>query len=175
YLYSEAVASYDKALALNPDYADAWRNRGVALGNLAMYQEAVDSYDKAIAIDQNDVDTWYNRGFALGKLGQFSKAIASYDKALALNPDYADAWRNRGVALGNLAMYSEAVGSYYNAIASYYKAIVPEPKNTSVKQNPETTLKKQTQPVPLLYAPVSAIVLMAGIAVWGRRRDPPRK
>ena len=29
--YSEAVISYDKAIAVNPDFADAWYNRGIAL------------------------------------------------------------------------------------------------------------------------------------------------
>lgn len=174
-MYTEAVDSYDKALAINPDYADAWSNRGNALDNLALYSEAVRSYDKALAINPNDAETWYDRGFALGKLGEFSKAVTSYDKALAINPNYADAWRNRGVALGDLALYSEAVGSYYKAITSYYKAIVPDTNNTSVKQNPESEIKTQTQPAPLLYSPICAIVLMAGIAVWGRHRNPSIK
>jgi len=29
--YEEALAAYDRALALRPDYADAWRNKGAAL------------------------------------------------------------------------------------------------------------------------------------------------
>jgi len=41
-----------------------------------------------------------------------------------------------------------------------------------VKQNREMALQKQTKTTPLLYAPIGAMVLMAGIAVWTRRRDP---
>jgi tetratricopeptide (TPR) repeat protein len=29
----EAIASYDKALEIKPDYHEAWYNRGFALGN----------------------------------------------------------------------------------------------------------------------------------------------
>jgi tetratricopeptide (TPR) repeat protein len=49
--YAEAVASYDKAITINPKFAGAWMFRGVALGNLGKYAEAVDSVDKAIAIN----------------------------------------------------------------------------------------------------------------------------
>ena len=41
--YSEAVDSYDKAIALNPLDAVAWNNRGVVLDTLGRYSEAVAS------------------------------------------------------------------------------------------------------------------------------------
>jgi superkiller protein 3 len=41
--YSEAVDSYDKAIALYPYNAVAWNNRGVALDNLGKTSEAVSS------------------------------------------------------------------------------------------------------------------------------------
>jgi predicted O-linked N-acetylglucosamine transferase (SPINDLY family) len=42
--HEEALAYYDKALEVNPDYAEALFNRGIALA------EALASYDKALAI-----------------------------------------------------------------------------------------------------------------------------
>ena len=48
--FDEAVASYDKAIALQPDLADAYSNRGVALKDLKRFDEAVASYDRAIAL-----------------------------------------------------------------------------------------------------------------------------
>ena len=44
--YSEAVISYDKAIAVNPDFADAWYNRGIALEKLGRYSEADTSFEK---------------------------------------------------------------------------------------------------------------------------------
>ena len=32
--YAEAIKSYDEALKINPQYAQAWNNKGVALKNL---------------------------------------------------------------------------------------------------------------------------------------------
>ena len=46
----EALASYDKALALKPDFAEAYNNRGNALKELKRLDEALASYDRALAI-----------------------------------------------------------------------------------------------------------------------------
>ncbi len=74
------------ATALRPKYAEAWYNRGVALGALGRYAEAVASYDCVIAINPDDADAWYSRGHALRCLGRQEEADASHDKAVALDP-----------------------------------------------------------------------------------------
>ncbi len=45
--HEEAVASYDKALAVKPDLYAAWFNRGIALDRLGHHEEAVASYAQA--------------------------------------------------------------------------------------------------------------------------------
>ena len=47
---TKALASYDRAIALRPDYADAHNNRGQVLRELMRYDEALASYDRALAI-----------------------------------------------------------------------------------------------------------------------------
>ncbi|MDJ1183724.1 CHAT domain-containing protein [Roseofilum casamattae] len=98
-----AIASYDKALEIKPDYHEAWYNRGLALGNLGRYEDAIASYDKALEIKPDDHQAWYSRGVTLGNLGRNEDAIASYDKALEIKPDYYEAWINRGIAAGNVS------------------------------------------------------------------------
>ena len=44
-----AIADYDRALGLRPDYADAWNNRGNALKELWRNGEALASHDRAVA------------------------------------------------------------------------------------------------------------------------------
>ena len=60
----EALASYDKAIALKPDYAEAFNNRGIALRQLKRFDEALASYDKAIALKPDYADAFNNRGIA---------------------------------------------------------------------------------------------------------------
>jgi len=92
------VASYDKALALKPDYANAYSDRGIALQDLKRLEDALASYDKALAIQPDHAGAYGNRGNVLQELKRLDEALASYDKALAIKPDYAGAYYNRGIA-----------------------------------------------------------------------------
>lgn len=100
--YSKAIASYDKAIAIEPDYTDAWINRGNILEEHGRDTEATESYGKAIAINQNYAEVWSNRGWALGELGQHAEALVSFNKAIVINPYDAIAKQNRETALKKL-------------------------------------------------------------------------
>jgi tetratricopeptide (TPR) repeat protein len=114
--YDDALASYDKAIALKPDYTNAWFNRGSALKQLNRFEEALASYDKAIALNPGHAEAHNNRGVLLQQMRRFDEAIASYDKAIAAKDDHAAAHNNRGTALmskGDMAgaerMFREAL------------------------------------------------------------------
>jgi tetratricopeptide (TPR) repeat protein len=97
--YDEALASYDRAVALKPDYTSAWFNRGGALKQLNRFEQALASYDKAIALNPGHAEAHNNRGVLLQQMRRFDEAIASYDHAIAAKPDHAAAHNNRGTAL----------------------------------------------------------------------------
>ena len=66
----EAIRYYDRAIELNPDYAEAWYNKGVALqaqGNLA---EAIECYDRALALNPDDNVANHNRRMAQQRLAE---------------------------------------------------------------------------------------------------------
>ena len=84
----EALADCDQAIALKPDYADAFNNRGVVLADLEHYDEAVASYNQAIALKPDYADAFNNRGNALAELKQFDEALASYSQAVLLAPNH---------------------------------------------------------------------------------------
>lgn len=67
--YIEAIISFDKAIAINPDNAAVWSSRGFALNKLGRYAEAVAAYDKVIDIYPNtaDAEAKQNREIALKK------------------------------------------------------------------------------------------------------------
>jgi len=114
--YEEAIAAYDKAISLNPEYADAWIYRGVAKHDLKRYEEAITDFDKAIALNPDFAEAWNCRGAAKANLQRHEEAIADLDKAILLNPDYASAWNNRGNAKANLQRHEEAIADYDKAI-----------------------------------------------------------
>jgi tetratricopeptide (TPR) repeat protein len=114
--YEEAIASYDQAIAIQPDYPDAWNNRGLALSALGQQPEAIASYDQAIKIKPDDYRAWDNRGDVFKDLKQYEAAIESYDRAIAINSEYRYPWSSRAVALMKLGRYEEAHQSFDRAL-----------------------------------------------------------
>lgn len=115
--FEDALASYDRAIALMPHYAAAHYNRGNVLQDLKRFEEALESYDRAIAIKPDHAEAHFSRGNALHELGRFMEALASHDRAIAVRSDYAEAYFNRGNALHDLKRLEEALASHDRAIA----------------------------------------------------------
>ena len=59
-----AVEGYTKAIALDPQDAEAYGNRGHAYYDKGDYDRAIADYDQAIALDPQDAEAYYNRGVA---------------------------------------------------------------------------------------------------------------
>jgi protein O-GlcNAc transferase len=115
--FDAALASYDKALALKPDYPVAVSNRGNVLKELKRYDEALKCYDDAIALAPDYAEAFNNRGMTLNELRRFEDALAAYDKTIALKPGFLEAHVNRGIVLNNLGRLEEAVTSFGEALA----------------------------------------------------------
>lgn len=82
----EALASYDKALALRPTFSEAFNNRGTLLKELKRFDEALASYTKAISLRPTYSQAFNNRGTLLRELKRFDEALTNYEHALALEP-----------------------------------------------------------------------------------------
>ena len=149
---AEALASYDKAIALKPDFAEAYSNRGNALMDLKRPEEALASYERAIALKPDYAEAHYNRGNTLMDLKRPAEALASYDRAITLKPDYAEAHSNRGNALKGLKRPAEA-------LASYDKAIALKPDYAEGHSNRGAALKDLKRPGEALASYERAIAL----------------
>jgi len=114
--FQEAVTTFNKAIELKPDYAEAYSNRGNALSDLGQLKEALESYEKAIQLKPDYADAHNNRGNVLHKSGLLEDAVESCEKAIRFKPDYAEAYGNRGNALRDLGQLKEAVESHEKAI-----------------------------------------------------------
>lgn len=85
--FTEALAAFDRAIALTPHYCTAWNNRGNALCGLNRSAEALFAYDKAIALNPTYHQAWFNRGKLLAEMGAYGNALESYERAIALEAD----------------------------------------------------------------------------------------
>ncbi|MFN5515215.1 MAG: tetratricopeptide repeat protein [Cyanobacteriota bacterium] len=81
-----ALASWERALALDPQSAPAWHNRGSALGNLGRLEEALVCFEEATRLNPKDALGWFHQGAILEILEAPLSAIARYQVALDLDP-----------------------------------------------------------------------------------------
>jgi tetratricopeptide (TPR) repeat protein len=95
--YKTALHDYNKAIELNPKYADAYFGRGVTYHSFSKHDEAISDYNKAIELNPKYADAYYNRGLIYGGLGKYDNSFSDLNKAIELNPKYANAYYNRGV------------------------------------------------------------------------------
>ncbi|MCD8030670.1 MAG: AAA family ATPase [Bacteroides sp.] len=103
-----ALANYDKALELYPEYTDAWIRKGITFFNIREYKEAEICFSQAVKLRPAEFKGWYNRGKLYLKTQDTEKAIANLDKATSLKPHHPGAHELFGDALMQAGKESEA-------------------------------------------------------------------
>ena len=82
----EAVGAYQRAIALRPDFAEAYTNLGNVLQGKEAFEEALEAYRQALSLRPGLAEAHANMGAALESLGRLKEAIDSYRTAVKLNP-----------------------------------------------------------------------------------------
>ena len=94
-----AIADYNTAIQLKPDYAEAYNNRGFAYYLKGDAERAIADYTRAIALRPNYPKAYNSRGVVYMAHGYGrAKAVADFDRAIALKPDFRYAYINRANA-----------------------------------------------------------------------------
>jgi hypothetical protein len=75
----DAIAAFDQALALRPDYAKARIGRGAALAALNRHQEALQDYGAVVASDKTNADVRHNEALSLLTLGDYRHGFEKYE------------------------------------------------------------------------------------------------
>lgn len=111
-----ALSHYLRALAIDPDYADARNNCGYILFELGRTEEALAQYRRAIGIDPGNARAHLNLANAFSFLGQLEGAVRHYRKALDIDPGYAKAHYNLALFYHRQMLISEALSHYSAAL-----------------------------------------------------------
>ncbi len=114
--YSEALAAYEQAIRLDPNYVIAYNTKGYTLIELNRNEEALAACEQAIRLDPNDAPAYNTKGYALYGLKRHDESLAAYEQAIRLDPNYALAYNNKSAALNELKRYQEALAACEQAI-----------------------------------------------------------
>ncbi len=112
----EAIPEYTRALALNPNLAEAYNNLGIVLRATGRPEAAVACYRRAIALKPRTASSHSNLGNALRDLGRFEAAVASHQQAVHLDPKNPDTLHNLGVALRDLGRRDQSLDCFERAL-----------------------------------------------------------
>ena len=113
----EAFKSFQKAVDLKPDYAEAQYNLGVTIHELGQVDSAIKCYEKALAIQHAYPNAHNNLGQILLESGQPDAAMNHFEWAVAYQPEFSEAHNNLGSSLLALRQVNTAVTHYEKAVA----------------------------------------------------------
>jgi tetratricopeptide (TPR) repeat protein len=123
-----SVEYREQVLQIQPEYAEAHYNLGLALGQAGRIQEAIGEFEQALRIRPDYVQARANLGIVLAQAGRIQEAIGEFEQALRIRPDYAQAHVNMGIVL-------EQTGKVQEAIGHYEQALRIEPDSAEVRYN----------------------------------------
>jgi tetratricopeptide (TPR) repeat protein len=123
-----ALSSLAQVIALNPEYTNAYFNRGEILFRSNQYEAALSDYNKAVELNPNDSALFSGRAHALFAVGKTKEALDDYSKAMELAPDSAD-------AATEFADTCQALGKWKEAAVGYQRALQLDGMNPRTLQN----------------------------------------
>lgn len=147
----KAVAQYEEALRIQPDFVTAINRLGITLNKLGRNAEATQRFERAVALAPSAPFLFNNLGFSLYLEGRYDEAEAALRRAVELKPDFTRASMNLGMTFGKQMRFEEALvafrtgsdeaNAYYNlgvvqsdarrytdAVRSFSRALEIDPK-----------------------------------------------
>lgn len=103
----KALDLAEKAVAADPNGAQAFYVRGLAKAALHRPADAVADYDQALKNDPKKAEIYDSRGSEQFKLGRFADSVADFDRYLEAAPKQAPGHWRRGISLYYVGRYDD--------------------------------------------------------------------
>ncbi len=114
--YSQAIVSFDRAISLKSDYAEAYTMR--ARANLALGRTlvALPDFTTALELRPRDPQAYLDRGSAHVALQEWQEALADFTRAIELDPKLPAAYNLRGSAVRAMGDPDKSLRDFEQAV-----------------------------------------------------------
>ncbi len=129
----KAIAALEKAIAIDDEYVDAYKNLGalhlsrwLTQNNQEDYNRAVELFNQIIKIDPENSDAYTSRGVAYVQWGRIESAIKSWEQAVLLSPDAGKTYYYLGLAYLSKGDKAKAYINFSKYKDKYYSVLSKE-------------------------------------------------
>lgn len=121
---TRALDLFDRAIAIDPDYAPAYSGMADAYlfldryGDLSPTESVVSAkplIERALELDPDLAEAHASKGLSFRESGQLGASLQAYDRAIELNPSLARAWHWKAISLAESGDYRGALEGYQHA------------------------------------------------------------
>ena len=119
----EAIASYQKAIELNPQFAWSYQNLGDALEKVGRRDEAIAVFRRSVANCPESPWPFYKLGVILGQQGKFQEGVGYLRRAIELKNDVPEFYLGLGTGLVKLGQWSQAVDCINQAVGMWGETV----------------------------------------------------
>lgn len=110
--YEKALTGYNKAIEVDPNYKDAYENRGNLFFLTQKYDLAMQDLHKALQLKSTSSVAHNSLGAVYFSIGKYDSALVHFNEAIKNDSQLSDAYKNRGNTYSILSRFDEAIIDY---------------------------------------------------------------
>ena len=114
--YQEALTDLNRAIQVDPNFANAYASRGNTYVDLQRYDKALADFQRAIQLDPTLIPAYAQRSSTYAALGRYAEALADVNRVIQLDPRVAQSYWHRGNIHAAMQRYDKALADYNRAI-----------------------------------------------------------
>jgi tetratricopeptide (TPR) repeat protein len=134
--YARALPNFEKAVEVDPNYAEAWYQAGYCYGILGRAADSLRASRQAARLRPEWAAVWVNIGASSYALGQYKDAVDAYRQAVKLDENDPDIQYSLGLTFNKLGRTDEE-------ILAYRRAVQIKPDHANALEKLGTALFKQ--------------------------------
>ena len=116
--YAESRDAFERAIQVQPEYAEPYNNLGTVLTALGEFDPAEACFRKALSLKPGYIDVFVNLGGLMHTLHRYDEAEETLHFVLKLAPQNSLAWNNLGNVYKSCERLAEAADCYRAALSA---------------------------------------------------------